>query len=179
MKRDDTSRARCSVMSASPPSRPLLPPSLFVRLVAHLYLAPLSAQTLGLRPAPANRGLRRHPAAGVLWLFQRPLVFCTNGLFFLPLGLWWLRVWDILVGSRGGPPLQVEWAGHGLPCSTQIGQPPPGPGPWPAVPWASASCGFGLPVGPVQNQAAAWLIFCLLSHQRQNSLGLPPKGKTT
>ena len=33
--------------------------------------------------------------------------------------IWWLRVQDVVVGIPGNPHLQVEWAGHGLPCSAQ------------------------------------------------------------
>lgn len=150
----------------------------FIRLVSHLYPAPLSAQTLCLRPAPANRGLPAHPGAGVPWYFQRPLVFCINGLFFLPLGLWWLRV-ERTCWQPGGPSTPSGMGRTWSPLLTQVGQLPPGPGPWPAVPGASAACGLASLWDLYKTKQLHGSSSACCHSQRHNSLGGPPNGKTT
>lgn len=136
------------------PFLPSPPSCLSIRLVSHLYLTCLSAQTSCLRPEPKKKNLPVAPGGScpVIFLvatcltYQRPLSPpCPWILGGSGYKMYLLVPWETL---------HSKWNGQDMVLPAQprmsaqfIGQPLSGPALSPGwrFPWASVSCGFGLP----------------------------------
>lgn len=142
----------CQLLPPSLPPPPL--PCLSMKLVSPLCTAHLSAPILFLRPAPENRGLPA-PAGGgcpvvfpvaTYVLYQRPISpWCLWVLGDSGYRMYLLVAWETLHSTWNGqdivsPARLRMYAQH---TGSNFWGLPSVPG-W-QYPWASASCGFGLP----------------------------------